>query len=52
MDMDKVSKAIDEADAYVMRLCAPDRMTPEESVQFLERLICNLEGALEALNDE
>lgn len=50
--MDKIRKAIDEADAYVMRLCAPDRMTPEESVQFLEGLICNLESALEVLQEE
>jgi hypothetical protein len=49
---DKVQRAIEQADELVMTLCEPSRMTPAEAIAFLEGLLDNLQGALDALHEE
>lgn len=48
----KMQTFVETADRKVMELCEPDKMSPAEAIEFLEMLIGNLEGAIEALKEE
>lgn len=47
-----IERLIEKADGVVMDLCGPDKMTKPDAVEFLDGLINNLQGAIDALNEE
>lgn len=47
-----IQAAVEKADALVMEICAPEKMTPKEAIDFLDQLGSNLDGAIEALKEE
>lgn len=47
-----MTQAIERADAAVMEMCTPDKMSKADAIKFLEGVMLNLEGALDALREE
>lgn len=47
-----IDSAAQQADDYIMDLCGPGKMDPEEAVVFLERVCGRCEAAIEALREE
>ena len=48
----KSNDALQKADDYIMGLCTPKAMSPEEAIDFLESVIDRCRGAVEALREE
>lgn len=48
MDMDA---RIQAATDYINDICAPEKMSPEEAVAFLEGVAANIDGSLDALKE-
>jgi len=47
-----VDAALQAADNYLMDLCEPGKMDPEQAVAFLDAVIARCESAVEALKEE
>lgn len=47
-----VDEATDKADDFIMKLCVPEVMTPEQAHDFLDQVAQRCRMAMEALEEE
>lgn len=45
-------RLVEEAVSAVEKLCEPERMSPEEAIDFLEDVVSRLQSSIEALKEE
>lgn len=48
----ELERTIERAASDVLDMCLPEKMSPEEAIEFMERVIGTLEGSIEALKEE